>query len=263
MIGQYIHFGDNRLYIVCKESFLRGIFTATYYRAINTDTQENHLIKLVDDVNVGLGEIEMYFKIQNTDDNGQDDEHNVAAAATAAAAENEEDQCLREPPTLSYTAYKLIDKNQILLCLGDCDIDLHTLFGYCAENSIRLNLKNILLPIWLGIFKNLHYLHQRHIIHGNLKLTNVVLTNGGTVKFINFEQSYKIAQISSFTTQSVFEEFQQLNEIIEKTLTLSGYTQRNLDSGMQRIFRLCMYNRATLATLVHTTEAYISKNKAI
>lgn len=232
--GQIITFGNKNIRTICNESFLTNDIVI-YCRALDEPSKDLRLLKVVTDITVGLGEIKIYNHIKKL--------KNQSGTSS-------------ELPCLNYYCSKILNNEKIFICMEHCDIDLKTLFMYCEKQKIRLDLKNILLPIWLGIFKGLHFLHQHCIIYNNLKLECLVMTRE-KIKLINFEKSFRVIFVNSYATNAIFEEFKNLNNIIKVTLRMAGYTPDCLDKKIARLFNKCQRNKLTLNELIITTEKII------
>lgn len=68
-----------------------------------------------------------------------------------------------------------------------CGKSLHTLIT--TFYGIPLNIIKIYT---LQILNALHYIHSNHILHMDIKSNNILVSNTGTIKIIDFGESYKI-----------------------------------------------------------------------
>lgn len=230
-----ITFKHESIRAICIESFLTNDIVI-YFRSSDEASKKKRLFKVVNNINVGLGEIKMYRNIKKMRYMG-----GISS----------------DLPCLDYYFSKIMDDERIFICVDSCDIDLKTLFIYCEKQKVRLDLKKILLPIWLGIFKGLHYLHTRNIVFNNLKLECLVMRNK-TIKLINFENSFAVVFVNSFATNAIFDEFTNLNNVIKMILRMGGYTPECIDKKIKRLYYKCQYNKFTLQELIDTTQKLIN-----
>ncbi|CAB4481906.1 kinase-like protein [Rhizophagus irregularis] len=94
-----------------------------------------------------------------------------------------------------YTYYRLRSSQNIIKCFGIMSLpnqNLSLIFEYASKGNLHDHLKSSSLT-WEEKFKllneillGLDYCHEKHILHLNLKLSNILVTDDGIIKLTDF-----------------------------------------------------------------------------
>src|SRR5581483_6016835 len=97
-----------------------------------------------------------------------------------------------------FTYYRLRSNQNIIKCFGIMSLpnqNLSLIFEYASKGNLHDHLKSISTSLtWKEkfnlsneILSGLDFCHEKHILHLNLKLSNILMMEDGTIKLSDFK----------------------------------------------------------------------------